>query len=304
MNTDYRKALVDNAAATVKLDEVNLAYTKVQYERYKKLSKTKSVSKESFQHWQNEYFQAKDKLAADKATLKLNQTVYKTCWPRAEYDAIVDKVFFPFGLPAAELDVMQISQLRPIFVHVKMNRDIARSITNKTPIAVYPVNSNKPVGVFTPKIILTDDGINLFVENYQLPPVISNKNGKAVPFVICFPVTNLYSTYPDLSTLGVPVNALCKDATGTHVWKAVGLRSFQPNKGIPSIFPVKKVYLTLVDRICKIAGVTKYQQISPNKDLTLNDMLVLNPPKNLQENDEVCLDNQKYLFMPGDTEKL
>jgi hypothetical protein len=304
MDTAYRQAVINNLKAKVKQDEDSLKIAVIQYKRFKKLSKEQAVSIESFEDWQNQYLVLVNTLVEDKAKLMEQEKVYKMTTLRAHYEAIVDTVFFPYGLPAGELAVMKLSQLNPMGIEVKMNRDTARSITNETPVAVYPVNSDKPVGIANDYMSLTKKGIMFRVLNYQLPPAASEKDGKLLSIVRCEPVCQLFGTYPASKQTGVPIAALYNDNTGTYVWKAVGVQSLEPGKGHASVFPVKKVYVKLEDVVNKIAGFAEYQKLLPNKNLNRGDVVIIAPPKGLQENEEVCIAREKYLFMPGDKVKV
>jgi hypothetical protein len=304
MKTDYRKAIVDSLKAKVKQDEDTLNIAKIQYDRYKTLVKSRAVSVEQYNNWENQYLINVNQLAADKADLKVQEAVYEMCWLRAQYEAIVDEVYFPFGLPAAELAVMKISQLNPMGIEIKMNRETAWKVTSETPIAVYPVNSNKPVGIINTLINFTKDGLKLRVVNYQLPAVVSKKTHKPLPIVKVYPIAQLFAPYPDNEQTGVPVAALSNDDQGVYVWKGIGVKSLTPGVGSKNVFSVRKVYIKTEDIIHKIAGFAQYQKLQPTNKLKRGDLVVLDAPKNLKDNDEVCVNQHRYLFMPGDPVKV
>jgi len=303
MEKSYRKALVDSSAAKVKIDKENLKFQEMQYERYKKLSRQNAVSTEQFQTWENSYRMSQAQLSQDVAQYELNKTVYKMCWLRAQYDAIVNKVFFPYGLPAAELDVMQVSQLSPMGIDVKIDRDIAYSFDASTPVKIYPTDSDEPVTNLKSVVTLTDDGVKIRVLNYQLPPKISKLNGKPIPHLACGAVLKLFSEYTSPVVYGLPQKAVCTDEKGTYVWKGVGV-SQEVNEAYASVFPVVKQYVKLGNLVKKIDGFMPFQQVELDNGLKEGDIIVIDPPKDIQEGNEINSSQQRYAFMPGDQVKV
>jgi hypothetical protein len=300
---DYNESLLAQAKAQGQIAKINLACMKAEYERYRKLRKNLVVSSEQYEIWINNYCQALGKLSHDQQAIETCKIELDLCDYHAEYDCIVEKTLMPFGLCAGESPVQVISQLDPMGINIKMDRETARKITPQTPVTVYPMASGKPVGIMPYSTILSDDGIILRVRNFAVPPK-NLVDGKKIPLVKCRMVICLY-TSGDHKPIGVPEKAVAKDKQGYFVWKALGQKSNQPGKGIDNIFRVKKEYIKLgkISRYC--GNFIYYDEVIPENDnLAVNDLLIVNPPIDLKENDKVYYYKEIYLFMPGDQVKV
>jgi hypothetical protein len=303
METEYRKALVDNSKAMIKVDEANLAFLKTQVKRYKGLSSKGAESIENYENFETQYRVAQNQLAGNIANYILNKTVYKMCWLYAQFDSIVEEVYFPYGLPAGELDVMKISQLNPIGIDIKMDRSLAVKLGRDTSVAIYPIDSDEPVMNIKGATIYTDEGFRMRVFNYQLPPKISKESGKRIPIVRCIPVARMFSHYQEKTTYGVPVDSICKDEKGSYVWKGIDAAQ-AAGQAFKNVFKVTKVYVKLGDAIKKIDGFLPYREVKIGGNLKVGDSIVIKPPKDLKENSEVDFGELRYMFMAGDEVKV
>jgi len=102
-------------------------------------------------------------------------------------------------------------------IDVIMSRKEAKKITPKTPVAIYPEGSTKPVEIVNDMISLTDKGIRFRVVNLENAPPISKKTGYKLNIVTCGPIAVLGAVYPLNQYLSVPTESLCKDEQGTFV---------------------------------------------------------------------------------------
>ena len=303
LDKDYNTSLMEQAKADLAIKKAALAFQKIEYDRYKKLAKTEAVSQELYQNYVSTYFQALSEYNQSEEALKTREIELDLCDYRVEYDCIVDKTLMPFGLCAGELAVEIISQLDPMGVAIKMDRATARKITPQTAIAVYPMLSDKPVAPLHYMTVLTDEGITLRVRNFAVLP--DNLEDGKIPIVQCYDAITLYSN-KKTNGIAVPKTSVQKDEKGFYVWKGIGENSNQVDKGINPIFPVKKVYLEYgnINRYC--ANFISYMEVIPQKGEQINvgDLIVLDPPKGLQDNEKVCFYKEVYQFMPGDNVKV
>jgi len=308
METDYRQSVVDGKKATVKSTEANLKNAKDNYARYKTLMKTDATSVQQFQQSEADYYAALGSKEAAEADLKLAEVMLEACTFRAPFDAVVEKVFFPAGLCAGELDVVRIAQLAPMGIHVKMPRELARKIDNTTPVKVYPCNSDQPVGIMHGHGFLTDDGMIFSVDNYSLPPPVSLKDGdRTIP--ICR-ITEVFPLSPrDLqrsrTCLVIREDSIYTDAKGNYVWRALGQLNMDPDRGINHIFPVEKVYITPDKYVFTVNSYAKYRFVALGGVLNPHEVLLRGEvPATLKTGDKVCSFKAYYLFMPGDPVKV
>jgi len=303
METDYRQSMVDYKRAALKSAQANLKNAKDNYARYEKLIKTDATSMQQYQQSEADYYAALGNKEAAEADLKLAEVILQACTFRAPFDAVVEKVYFPAGLCAGELDVVRISQLAPMGIFVKMPRELALKITNMTPVKVYPCNSDKPVGTMHGRGFLTEDGIVFNVDNAPLPPPVDLKaKGKTIP--VCqiaevMPFASRNGHYGDM--LAVPVLSVFNDAKGTYVWRAIGQRNMVPDRGVDHIFTVEKLYITPEKYVVSIDSHARYRLIKTGGVLQQYDVLLRGPfAFNLNDGDKVCAYKVYYQFMPGD----
>lgn len=304
MKTNYRERCVSEKQANLKSVEAKVAYTEAQYKRYKKMLASNSVSVADFQNYEYQYFSALSERKAAKSDLALAEVMLDACSVRAQFSAVVDKVMFPAGYCAGELEIVTISQLFPMGIKIKMDRKTASKITNDTPITIYPLNS-KPIGIMHGLGYLIEDGIMLKIDNYPLPPPvkIDTPQGK-IPVVEFSLVTPADRDVKSENKLCVPTASLHKDQQGFYVWLGKGQRNMQPWRGIKSIFPVKKVYVKPDDLELNIASHSCFRILKDPGILKPFDTVLTKAPEKLRDGDKVCLYRKRFLFMPGDPVKV
>ncbi|MCP4178515.1 MAG: hypothetical protein GY756_12185 [bacterium] len=295
MATGYRDSLILQAESELQLANENYNFTAIENARYKRLAQGKSVSIEDYQKAETLYLKAKQDVIKAKGNLFLQQQVKSMCKSYAEYDAIVQQVYLPYGLAAPEPNVLKLAQLNPMGISIKMDKATAMKITNSSKISVYPMNGTKPSGIIPYTLIFNDDGVTIRVLNHPFTP----KGLEGISKVKCIPAiisnNNIYAFRKSFR----------KDDKGIFIWKAVDVKSLEPGKGIPDTFKVKKVYVTMENEMVRIGGFAYYQMIKPINDKINNgDIIVFEEPSNLKENEEVCAYQEKYLFMPGDNVKV
>lgn len=285
---------IDQKAREGKLHQAKADFgiAKKNYERDQRLIKTNAVSKQQAEETEAIY---------NSALAKYNQEQYlfEYCNIYAPFDGMVIKVS-NLGWMAGEPVVMQIAQLTPIGVHLKMDRTLANKITPSTPITIYPDPSisSEPFQIVRGWSILTDDGITFSILNYMIDSLTEIK-GKRIPVV-----SNVDPVLPfrfkDKSTASVSSSSIFKDDKGQYVWLAEG----QSQNKIENVFKLKKVYIELTGKAFFDQVFTGYHAIKNNKELKINDILIKDVPKNAKDGDFVSYKDQRYIFMPGDKVKV
>ena len=307
MKTEYRAANVANAIAGVEYAKVVLDDVTETLSRYKRLMGTNAISKATFQEAKTKYLEAQSALNQAKIHLILTKVMLNLCEYRAKFDGVVTKVFFPGGFLAGEVPVMEVAQLFPMGIDVKMTREEASAVNANTPIIIYPVNSDKPLGIQHGFSTLTDTGIKIKVNNYLIVPERLKKYSKEHPVIntISSVIPFNFEKQSELE-YAVSKQVISKDNKGYFVWCAVGQKNGIAGKAIDEIFAVKKVYIKLGDEMKYTEPDIAFIELEKNNDLELNDVLV--PPNELPENFKdgsmVCFYRKRYLFMPGDPVKV
>ncbi len=310
MATIYRQADVDNAKANIAKDEAILAEKKEVYLRDKKLNETHSVSLQAYQAANSDYLQAEAQLKADKANLILKQRILELCQYRAQFDGIVNKIIFPAGYTGGERPIMEVSQLFPMGINIKMPRALADQIKVDTPITVYPVNSNEKIGAIHGYAKLTDNGVQLVVNNFPSTPEYVTEDGKKLKVVYEFDTVMPFDFInQDDKNKVLAINEACinKDSKGGYyLWKAVGEKNGQPGKGVSKVIQVKKVEITPGNEVKRISPSVKYINLKDADGLEPYDMVLRDKVSDLNDNDSVyfCYEQERYLFMPGDPVKV
>lgn len=303
MKTDYRQSVVDGKLAELESAEANLKNAKDNYERFSGLIKTDATSLQVYQQSLADYLSAIGHKKAAEADVKLAQVMLDACTLNAPFDAIVDKVHFPAGLCAGELDVVKISQLFPMGIKVKMDRESALKITPATTVKVYPCGSDQAQGIFHGMSYLLPDGIMFRVNNYQLP---SSEDGKNLPVCRTSPVFMIPSSGNiHKSVAAVPQESILKDDTGYYLWAAKDQLDSRPDKAHDMVFAVKKVRIVPDDRLLGIEPHSRLRVLKDSGGLKAFSTILMAPiPGNLKDDDKVCIYNPRYLFMPGDPVKV
>jgi hypothetical protein len=285
--------------------ELILKYAKRDMDRQNELAKTKSVSKKTMEDSEVAFY------SAQIAYQLASQDLENANWDKkfadlvAPYDCYIDQVFTrPGTISDIDYPVLKIIRLSPLYVEVKLDRDLAKKIYDqKVGVSVYPMGIDKPVGIFNAKAIITDDGIKLPVVNYLLDnpeklPVIQSL-GYAGPFKAG---VSPFST--EEVELGILEYLIYKDDDKReYVWKAVGQKALEPGKVIANEFSIEKVYVEKTG--VKREGLDgKLYQLKKTDKLQVNDILLAKVSENLKTGDKVMFKRKTTLFWPGDKVKV
>jgi hypothetical protein len=303
LRDDYWEDMVlaDNSAVNSKKADLLTAIE--EYKRYKVLSSSKSLSLEKFQAKRAKYYDAITDLNESEATLLEQENVVKADIDYPPFEGIVDKILFSSGMSGNPVCI-EISQLNPIGIKIKMPREEAESIKITSNIKINIPNTNIEHGIYRGSSILCKDGIIFRTEN-KLESFYDRKtyNGKIIPDVInCYPVDRFYKQDPNSSVLAIPITSLKKDKKGYYVWKAVDTKTLQTEKKLNPIFRIKKTYVIPENLKRKMAGFTYCRALKDPGDLQVNDLLLSTlPNESLHDGDMVRFIESRYLLMPDDT---
>lgn len=314
MNPTFRESTYQKASAELEASIANCENAEQIYKRNENLIKSHSVSEVIYQTTKMEYIKAKAQVEASKCNLALAKQMVDICTFRAPFEGVVDQVFICAGLMAGEQPAIQISQLVPMGIKVKMDREIASQININTPIKVFPLNSNTPINAFprgyyypVENGVYEKDEIMFTVDNYQIPPPVSlDENGKQIPVITKYWFVLDYKNRANAdSNIAIMESCIYKDLQGDYVWKLKSNKYLQPEKGNEFISPVQKVYVKTGNYSQYEASYIKTITVVPSSELKPGDILLTGIlPEELKEGDKVCLYDGNYLFMPGDPVKV
>lgn len=314
INSTYRTNSYEKAKADLAANIAAYKDAEQIYIRNTKLIKRHSISEVAYASSKMEYIKTKAEVESARHALKLSRQMLDICTFRAPFEGIVDQVLICAGLCADEQPAIQISQLVPMEIKIKMDRKTASKITANTPIKIYPLNSNIPIGIFNDALYYPNvnksyinDEIIFVVDNYQLPPPISlDDNGKKIPVFSSFwYVMDLNNIKEADSNIATALSSIYHDKNGDYVWKLKGNKYLQSGKGTDYISPIQKVYVKTGNFSQYVASYVKIITLLQNDNLKVGDVLLSgNISNKLKEGDKVCIYNEKYLFMPGDPIKV
>ncbi|MCP4179111.1 MAG: hypothetical protein GY756_15230 [bacterium] len=304
MDGKYWKQNVVSAKAALMAAKADLQRAIGQYKRDALLVKTHSVSVEEYEISLSAYYDCRQKVALANAALIQAIAVYNACIYTVPYDAIVEKVLVSTGPAVLQPEVVEISQLAPIFVNIKMSREEANKIRIDTPVTVYPLRGKKEMGVFHGFSKLTKDGINFIVDNYPVKRGYVEVNNKKALVVKDIETVLSIDTGDKKQELGVSLKVLYRDSKGIFVWKAKGVKNMQVGKGIDEVTSVQKIYVKPGDYEVNIAGFLRIKSIYNNPDLQEFDVVLSGAPVTLKDGDLIYFSERRYIFMPDDQVKV
>jgi hypothetical protein len=305
-DTTYIDVNIRICKLKLKSQELILKFAKRDMDRQHELAKTKSVSEKAMEDAETTYYNAQISYQLASQDLENADWDKKFADLVAPYDCYIDQVFTrPGTISDIDYPVLKIIRLSPLYVEVKLDRDLAKKIYDqKVGVSVYPMGSDKPVGIFNAKAVITDDGVKLPVINYLLDnpeklPVIQSL-GYAGPFKAgVSPFTT------EKVELGILEYLIYKDKDGKreYVWKAVGQKALEPGKVIANEFSIEKVYVEKTGE--KREGLDgKLYQLKKTDKLQINDIVLAKVPENLKTGDKVMFKRKTTLFWPGDKVKV
>jgi hypothetical protein len=298
----YWENNVEAQKNNININAAKVKQAKEQYDRAIALVKSRSESVEQYQADRAAYYTAfASWLEAKNQFIEAEEVLKSTKWV-APYEGIVSKVFLTSGMAAGQPPTLEVTQLNPIGVKIKMARKDSQNIDIDTPITIYPsIDESQPIGVIHGSGSLTEDGIMLIVHNEPIFKDTIKIENKVYPVVLkCHNVLDYYITKID-DTLGVAVSAIKKDTEGNYyVWKAVGIKNMQPGKGIKNLFPIKKVYIKPANTQYRRGGYSLYRALLDPGELKQFDIVVSDPPQNVKDGNIVFWQQERYILMPGD----
>ena len=291
--------------AKLAAQELVLKYARRDMERNKKLEGTKSVSEKAMEDSEVAFYNAQ--IAYELASKDLQNANWDLIFADipAPYDCYIDKVYTkPGTISDIDYPIMKIMRLSPLYIDVKLDRALAKRIYDqKVGSSVYPMGSDKAVGIYNEKVVLTEDGVRLPVRNY----ILGDFKDKSLPLVRDIAYVSTYKAGESSDTtkdLGILEHAIYKDKDGKreYVWKAVGQKALQPGKVITPEFTVEKVYVDKT-KTKRVGADGDLYKITSDK-LQVNDILVTRAPDGLKTGDKVMYRKRVCLFWPGDKVKV
>jgi len=290
VNSKYRRSVYLNTVATAKSQQADYNNAKIQVERDERMIKTNVISQVQYDADTNTEKAAYQKLVSDKNMAEMAESMLKYIKFRAQFDCIINTVYCPFGLLAGENNVLQLSLVSPMGVLVKLDSAIADNISNQTPVTIYPIRDDKPVGIFNGRSRNTDKGVIFEVDNYCITP----DEKDSVPIHNFDYVLNFSPNPAQEKQLAIPVDCLDKDEQGYFVQTAKTQQSGS----------LVKVYVKPANMVRRVTPQKEFQALEDPGKLQLHDIVITKEDAARVKGNKVTLYNRELLFMPGDKVKV
>jgi hypothetical protein len=304
MDTEYwKKSVVSSQFALLAATE-NLKTARDNYERSKTLSNKDSViSRKEYETDRASYFTALSNLMKAKADLYQQQKQLEMCTLHSSIEGIVSNLYLePGDIPAGEPVALEVTQLNPIGVKVKLPVDAINQLTSDATVKISDKisNENNNVAVLGNLSMIKGNTVTFSVANYPVYKDYLTISGKKFPVIDSFYNISKFYIYKDNSSLSVPVNSIEKDSKGSFVWSVKSIHNKQSTDFTNSVVTVNKVYIVpgKTERIQ--GGHTKVVILKDPGSLQENDVVIMNKSIKLKNKELICLVHNRYKLMPGD----
>lgn len=278
-----------------------LALANDNYARYKTLTDENAASKEQLTDMSSQLANSLGQYENSVAALIQAKDVLAARTTMAPFEGIVTKVLFGIGNATGRPPTLEITELNGIAVEIKLPRGQQRAINAKTPIKIYPMDSDQPMGVFNGFSYLGNDSIYVITENYPiLAKNVPLKNDKPI-LRSWMPIVRFDMGSASSKILAVPEKSIQNDSQGDFVWRAKGQKVMQTDKGIDNTFEIEKIYVTTSEMIRYQSGYARIVGLADPGKLALYDLVLNIPTKDLKDGQSVYFPPEAYLLMPGDS---
>ena len=304
--TKYWKAMADADKANVRTSNQDLITASENLKRFKELAPSGAESIQNFQHFQNSYYNYLGAYIKARGKLLLDDEVLETRTQFAPFEGYVRNVMYTIGRASGNPETIEIAQLNPIGIKVKMDRVTAKKINASTPVTVHVPGTDLTQGIFNAFSILCEDGIIFLTENYPQTNNLTQEEQEKIKFKIkdFFPVEYFYINTKRNDTLCIPEESIMQDKKRYYVWRAKDRKFFHTNRPFNPIFKVEKIYITPGNLQRLFAGEMYLRTLKDAGELTFGDVVLANTPNTMKDNDTVEFSPKRYVFMPGQRIKI
>ena len=307
LNPARYQIAISSEVARVTGAQATLVETQMDYERHKKLISSGSVSQAQYDESKATYLTAQSKLQQSEASLADAHYNLNHCTLRAPFPGVIEDLYVaPGAWVQPGQAVVKLTMMRPIKVTVPVSAKLARKIRTGDAALVFPPGSTEPIGGLIDNGAIAADpatrtfDIDIYVQNNKtsIKPVSIGKNqtvlkGENILFVLYLNPENTNSP------VCVPLSSLLKDEKGYYVWHAKDQQFLPLGKVISDQFTIERVNVIPGNNYRNFM-VDNFRELTDPGTLKLHDVVLANPPKGLKNNESVALENNRWLFAPGD----
>lgn len=307
LNPARYQIVISSEVARVTGAQATLIEEEINYERYKKLISSGSISQAQYDEAKTTYLTAKSTLQQSEASLADAQYNQNHCTLRAPFPGVIEDLYVaPGAWVQPGQSVVKLTMMRPIKITIPVSSKLARKIRAGDAAIVFPPGSSEPIGGIIDNGAIGADpstrtfDIDVFVQNMKVPikPTSIGKDQTVLKGENILLV--LYLNPDDTnSPVCVPLSSLLKDEKGFYVWHAKDQQFLPLGKEIADHFTIERVNVIPGNNYRNFM-VDNFRELIDPGPLKLHDVVLASPPKNLKNNETVVLENNRWLFAPGD----
>jgi len=311
LNPARYQIAISSEVARVTGAQASLVETQMDYERHKKLISSGSVSQAKFDESKATYLTAQSQLQQSEASLADAHYNLNHCTLRAPYSGVIEELFVaPGAWVQSGQEVVKLTMMKPIKVTVPVSANLAREIKSGDAVYIFPPGSDEPVGGIIDNSSVAADpetrtfNIDIFVQNFRIPvkPIPAGKNQTVLKNENMLLTLNLAPEDTN-SPVCVPLGSLLKDEKGYYVWRAKDQQVFAQGKALPDQFEIERIDVTPGNNYRNFI-IDNFREITDSGGLNALDVVLVNPPENLKNNETVIVEQTRWLFSPGDLAKV
>jgi len=307
LNPARYQIAISSEVARVTGAQASLVEAQMDYERHKKLISSGSVSQAQFDESKAAYLTVQSELQQSEASLADAHYNFNHCTLHAPFSGVIEELFVaPGAWVQPGQAVVKLTMTKPMKVTIPVSSTLARQIKSGDAVHVYPPGSNESVGGIVDNSSIAADpatrtyNIDIFVQNMKVPidPISVTNNQPVLKEDNIMLVLRL-KTEDTNSPVCVPLNSLLKDEKGYYVWRAKDQQVFSAGKALSDQFEIERINVTPGNEYRNLMLDNFRELINPGS-LEEFDIVLVDPPKNLKNNETVVIEHTRWLFTPGD----
>lgn len=302
---------ISSEVARVTGAEATLVEAHLNYARHQKLLVSGSISQAAFDNSKSAFLTAKSAYQQAEASLADARYNLNHCVLRAPYHGVIEELFVaPGAWVQSGQAVVKLTMMKPIKVTVPVSANLVRKIRSGDAVFVFPPGSSESVGGMVDNSSVAADpetrtfNIDVFVQNLKIPvkPISTENNCPILKGENMMLALHLIPEDTN-SPVCAPLSSLLKDEKGYFVWRAKDQQIFLKGKALPDQFEIERINVTPGDKYRNFI-IDNFRELTDSGGLKALDIVLVNPPANLKNNEKVIVEQTRWLFSPGDLAKV
>ncbi|OGV38172.1 MAG: hypothetical protein A2X48_06475 [Lentisphaerae bacterium GWF2_49_21] len=304
-DTSLCEAAVAVSEAELKQSVAELKEKQLDLERSKQLKEKNALSQKQMDTSEKEYDMAVAAQKRAEASLRTAKYNLDACFLRAPFDGEIAAQLASEGTWVDQGDsvvTLTVFSIMKVVVEVPDNLTRKISLTNKISV-VSPVDGEHIRPTWFNDNTSESKNITLLVANRKTPVYQLTEEEKKLPLVsnVSFVIGKHGEDFR--KTIWIPENSIIKDEKGPFVWFAKGQNMNEKTNVVDRQFIAGKKYVKLLDKFNNL-GINTFRCIENPGDIKLYDIIIVNPPKDLEDGSKAVYQPNRWLLRKGDQVKV